>query len=398
MTTPAAAGGLSSVAELPERVLHDCRGQTLARLPSGGSPATCWLVSTSRGMRVVKHHHHVEGTVDGHDLASFLRKPEQLRLIAHQRPALAPYVVPVCDVWAGPDWAAFSMPVVQGAGLGSLQHRPSLFTPAWTALLSVLRRTGWDEPVAPAPPSHVVDVHVNRVRRREWILRKHLPSGLLDGAVLVNGKLCPPLAVLLDQLAERSEILRPTGLYFPVHGDLNLGNIRVSSVGPTLLDPRGTLDPLDPVYDLAKALFSLTTFEALMAGGLESVCASDGTSVSVALRPGAASSAGSVAGYWTALEASGLARSLDVQDPGWRARLVVAHAVHHLAEAACRLSDPTAGRGRGPAAGPTRIRAAEGLLALGLWLGCRAVEVVDGQRDAHDHISDLAAMLRSGRS
>jgi hypothetical protein len=128
-----------------------------------------------------------------------------------------------------------------------------------------------------------------------------------------------------------------------VHGDLNLRNIVVPDepsddpshgTGFSLLDPRGTLDRWNPVYDLAKVLFTLTLFDDLMDGGALVDQRSAGE-FTVALRVPRHRA-------WLALLLSDLDRML--AEAGVRGelavpQLLVAHATHVLAESACRISD-----------------------------------------------------------
>jgi hypothetical protein len=193
--------------------------------------------------------------------------------------------------------------------------------------------------------------------------------------VVVNGRRCPALAGTLEQLAGRAAEFAPSELSFPVHGDLNLGNVLLrhhpggALTGFTVLDPRGTTDDWDPVYDVAKCLFSLTSFEAALAGGF-SVQRFGGTPVRyrVALRRPWPGHQAAAARFSDVLDRVPFFAELHRTDPQWRTRLVVAHAVHHLAEAACRLSDRTP-RDLGPVAGwAACIELARGLLLTGLLL------------------------------
>ncbi|MEV4020788.1 phosphotransferase [Nonomuraea angiospora] len=161
------------------------------------------------------------------------------------------------------------------------------------------------------------------------------------------------------------DLLQPRFLCFPVHGDLNLGNILVNTDGFTVIDPRGTLDYWDPIYDLGKSLFSLTVFDDVMESGLEvtrrirsgvpefDVRLLEDRTVDVAL----------AMEFLTMLEDLPFLSRRHRYDPFWRERLLLVHAVHCLAEAACRISDDSP-RAFGPHAGISARR----LLAKGLHL------------------------------
>jgi hypothetical protein len=109
-----------------------------------------------------------------------------------------------------------------------------------------------------------------------------------------------------------------------------------------VLDPRGTLRFWDPVYDFAKALFSLTAFEPGLASGFavsRRAGTGDRPSYRVALRGDHRGHLAAAVRFLPFLDRLPFAAELDRVDPGWRRRLFYTHAVHCLAEAACRLSD-----------------------------------------------------------
>ncbi len=233
----------------------------------------------------------------------------------------------------------------------------------------VLTEQGYAVDRRPAPADHFHTAHLDRLRRRLPLLRRHLDPGLFGGQVIVNGRRCHGLPRLLNRLASDDRLpaaLRPGRLSFPVHGDLNLGNLLVAGGDFVVLDPRGTLLPWDPVYDLAKSLFSLSVFEQALARGFtvrRSAAAGDTPSFEVALRDGRAGYLAAALAFVPFLERLPFAAELDRDDPAWRRRLLVTHAVHCLAEAACRLSD------RKPRAyGQVRGWDACRLLATGLYL------------------------------
>jgi len=344
-------------------------------LRGGGSPAGLWLTETGSGERlVVKVLRGRDGTVDGHDLATFRLKPRQIRAVHRRLPGLSPGYVRVVGDWSGPGWAAFAMPHHSGRPVTAALDRADADLPAFFGRLDgifrVLTEHGYAADRRPAPADHFRAEHLDRLRRRLPLVRRHLdPALFADDRVVVNGRGCRSLPRLLDALDADERLaaaLRPGRLSFPVHGDLNLGNLLVVEDGFVVLDPRGTLRPWDPVYDLAKSLFSLTVFEQALAWGF-TVRRGTGPagvpSYEVALRGGHASYPAAAVRYLPFLERLPFAAELDRDDPGWRRRLLVTHAVHCLAEAACRLSD------RKPRAyGAVRGWAACRLLATGLCL------------------------------
>jgi len=362
---------------VPAPVLQALRVRAARPLGSGGgggSPARLWLVQRASGERlVVKVLHGRDGTVDGHDLATFERKPRQIRAVHARLPGLSPSYVRVAGAWRGPGWAAYAMPHHTGGPVTAPLDRTDPDLPAFFATLrrvfTPLTEQGYATDRRPSPPDHFRRVNLDRIRRRLPLLRRHLDPRLFGDRLAVNGRPCRGLPRLLDALGADDRLLaalRPGRLSFPVHGDLNLGNVLVGDGGFVVLDPRGTLEPWDPVYDLAKALFSLTVFEQALACGftVRLRAVRDGTPCWDVALPGARRSYPTAAlGFVPFIEALPFAAELDRDDPDWRQRLLVTHAVHCVAEAACRLSD------RKPRAyGEVRGWAACRLLATGLCL------------------------------
>jgi hypothetical protein len=319
---------------------------------NGGSSATVWQVRTEQGAKlVVKTLAERADLVDGHDLDTFARKPRQIAAVHRELPELSPYYATVIGRWQEPGWVAYAMPYYDGrvVTLPLDGPRPDVggFLRDIGAVMRVLTETGYARRSWPAMPDHFVTTHLDRVWRRLPMLRRHLPAELLaDQPIVINGRRCRSLPRLLAKMADDDALLatlRPGRLAFPVHGDLNLGNLllRQGFAEPefTVLDPRGVLTPWDPVYDFAKSLFSLTIFERAITGGLL---------ISRLTRSGAyrVSFADDRHGYLAAAERFvpvlgnlPYFRHLDQVDPNWRIRLRFAHACHCLAESACRLSD-----------------------------------------------------------
>lgn len=381
--TEASAAAADHPLPAPVRAALGVRSAT--PLGGGGSPARLWLTDRAAGgPLVVKELTADDGTVDGHDLATFELKPRQIRAVHEQLPRLSPYYVEVVGEWRGPGWAAYAMPRYAGGSVmaplgGDAPDVPGFFG-TLERVFRVLTDRGYAVHELPAPPDHFRVTHLDRLRRRLPLLRRFLEPELLGAEpVVVNGRSVRTLPRLIEALDADEPLLaalQPGRLAFPVHGDLNLGNLLVAP-GPggpdrpgggfVVLDPRGVLDAWDPVYDFAKALFSLTVFERALAVGF-TIDGDAARGYRVASREPAPGFAAAAAGFLPFLDRLPYARRLDAVDPGWRRRLLVVHAVHCLAEAACRLSDrkPRAyGQLHGPAA---CLLLARGLYLMGLLL------------------------------
>ena len=348
-TTPIRAHGLRR--EPFEWLFSEFGAHDPTPLTGGGSPALVWRARSAAGEPVViKFLDAAAGLVDGHDLPTFRRKPRQIAQVHARAPGMSPHYVQVIGEWHGQGMAAYAMPHYRGEPASNALNGGAADVPGFLARLSGILRTLTDEGYSaaewPGDTAYFRRHYLDRVRRRMPLLRSHLDPGLLEGGgVWVNGRLRPSVAQLLTRLSGDHDLvarIAPARLHFPVHGDFNLGNLLVRADGFTVLDPRGTLSPWDCVYDLAKIMFSLTVFEAAMAGGFEIVRISGADGLPgyrCELRHPRPAALAAASALPAVLDGLPFFRHLDHVDPGWRQRLAFAHALHCLAEAACRLSD-----------------------------------------------------------
>ena len=298
------------------------------------------------------------GVVDGHDLASFTGKIAQIERIRERAPVLAARCVPVLNRLEGDGWAAYTMPWYEsvdvaaslrddagGAGLAAFHEQ-------YEAILDDLFVGGYGAASAPAPRDHLASVNVGRFLRRVAMLEHALPADLVSrDELVVNGMPCRFARLLLERLAggdgPEIEHIAPPALMFCAHGDANTRNLLVGpavdgAVDFKVIDPRGSCDAWDPVYDLAKALFSLSVWgPALRLGFTVRRDRLREDSFEVGFRGGTyAGYRAAIAGFPAFLRGhDGLAELLD-GDEHWGQRLLLTHDMHVLAEAPCRLSDP----------------------------------------------------------
>jgi hypothetical protein len=394
------------LAEVPGRVRSDLGLRAAGRLCGGGTSARVLLCEDGDGGRVVvKVLRAGAGSVDGHDLGSFLRKPQQIARAHRDLPGLSPYYVQLTGSWHGPGWAAYAMPWIEGvpptALLAAGNASSGEFARTVRSVFEVLGAHGYAASQIPAPAGHGQAAYPGRVRRRLPLLARHLDTALTGTRMLrVNGRTIAPIGELLTRAEQPGvlAVLQPTALWYPVHGDLNLGNLLIrpgrAGSGPTftLLDPRGIASHWDPVYDAAKALFSLTPFDAAMAGGF-AIDREGGQEYAVRLRQPSPALVGAAAEFPGVLASTGFFRALDRSDPAWRCRLLYAHAFHVLAESACRLSDQTHRQLPGGASGQeARCEIATGLYLFGLLL---LDSLLSGAPDPESHLhADLAGITR----
>ena len=350
-------------------------------LTGGGSPALVWRALSATGEPIViKFLDSAAGLVDGHDLGTFRLKPRQIAQVHTSAPGISPRYVRVIGEWHGPGMAAYAMPHHRGEPVSNALNGQAADVPGFLGTLRTILREltdyGYSVTEWPGDVAYFRQHYLHRVRRRLPLLRSHLDRDVLDGAgAWVNGRRRPSVTELLSRLASDHDLvsrIAPARLHFPLHGDLNLGNLLVHAGGYTVVDPRGTLSPWDCVYDVAKVMFSLTVFEPAMAGGfeIERRTAADGVpAYRLQLRHPRPKALAAASALPDVLGCLPFFRHLDQVDPGWRERLEFAHALHCLAEAACRLSDrkPLNLPG-GPRGWAACLELANGLLLTGLCL------------------------------
>lgn len=350
----------SEVERIEESVLADLIGrmgaEAVEELTEGGSPARLVRVQIPDGTaQVVKLLVDLPGAVDGHDLDSFHVKIRQIEKIRRELPDLHEVYTGLTNEYYGPEWAAYTMPFYPNSDIADplrQGEQPSRrYEPGLRNILGDLIGRGYLRERTEAAPGQIADVHGDRLTRRFWLLQKYLPSELTDAErIVVNGVECRNPLHLAQRIIDDPALtagVDPSHLYYPVHGDLNTRNILVTDEqrlargdgGYRIIDPRGTLEPWDPAYDLSKILFSFTVWDAGLRKGFAMASSpADGWTVAI--------QGGNYPEYLTA--AHGLLPllrtmpefgELTEHDRGWESRYLLGHAFHLLGEAACRLSD-----------------------------------------------------------
>jgi Phosphotransferase enzyme family len=318
-----------------------------------------------------------DGRIDEHDLAAFAAKPAQIRQLRALAPQLSPGYVPIVDELSGVNYAAHVLPYVAGDDLlGAARRAPGAGRSAReiAALLVRLTTTGYAAHPAASSGDGAALAAMARVRQRLSLIAPLIPAAAIGGpGCRVNGLPCQSLLRLFDEIAASAGIraaLAPDLLSIPVHGDLNTRNVLVGSGsgGPrfALLDPRGTLDPVDVVDDLARLVLSVSLWDSLLRNPAS--VTRDGRSdrdvrVTVPVYPGYADLLTRLPAVFGGTQplADLLARS-----GAWRARLAFGHAVAAIDEAACRVS---AARSRGvPGRDPRVLQTVQAFFFTGLLL------------------------------
>jgi Phosphotransferase enzyme family len=390
--------GEGSVDAFPSLLLRELRAESIRPLEPGTSPARVWRVATPSGVLAVKVLRRGAGIIDGHDIRSFLKKPAQLRRIHRELPGLSSFYVEVVGVWDHTTWAAYAMPFVEGAAAVSPASPPEQARDRLNHVFGVLTEHGYARTRRDRSDDHVRD-HVAKIRRRMWVLARRLPRDLLDGPrLVVNGRSCRPLGPLLQAVETDPSLLRkllPRLVSYPVHGDLQLGDVLASPGQPesfTVIDPRGTQSYRDPIDDFAKALFSMTVFDRALASGIRIWRTPrrprrPASYVVRAVDPYTRYAALSTA-FVEMLGSLPFGEELNRVDPHWQLRLAFFHAFHTLEEASWRLS-PRAPRAIGAAARDP-LTLATGFCALGLRL---LEQAIAGAAGSTTQLPDVATGL-----
>jgi hypothetical protein len=361
------------------------------RLDSGGSDSVCLLVTDSGGARyVLKYLESGADRVDGHGVRTFRAKHHQQQHLTRIAPGVAARYLPVLHAEHQRGWSALLLPYSPHPTVAELGRTlpPEDFVRLLNAIIGALVDEGYALGGHPSDPALWHGTYLGRLTRRWWILRSHLPDDLQQDAVVINGRRVATMRHL-HQIAGAPEIaglFAGSRLSYPVHGDLNLRNMLAapgSSDTPVfhLIDPRGTDQPWDILYDLAKILFTLTLFDDAMRTGFTIASTAPGEyTVGLAgpsgLRHTLPAFTATLPSLWARLEAAGLG------DGPWPARLLLAHATHVLAESACRLSDRAAPL-------PTRLNRAVGLHLSGLLLLDDLLHRLPGGEPLDDHLAIL---------
>lgn len=344
------AGGWTDEAALA--AVTDTLGLGVAyEILDGGSPARVYRATTSAGEDLaVKVLVPAPGAVDGHDLVSFRRKLGQIELLRTLAPRLAAHYLPIVHVVDGDGWSACTTPFYDSADLAApLRESPQgtrEFFDRYTALVRTLVLDGYAVRSHPTPAGYVAETVVGRFLRRLPVLRAALPADLMTAERLtVNGVPCEAPHLVLERLAGRLARMAPARLMAPAHGDANTRNVLLSArpgaaaADFRLIDPRGSTEPWDPVYDLAKTLFSLSVWDPALRLGF-SVRRSRRYGYRVGFRqPAFPGYRAAIHRFLPHLESCESLSGLFRDDPGWLQRLLLTHDLHVLAEAPCRLSD-----------------------------------------------------------
>lgn len=375
--------------------------QVGAEVHEGGSPARVYQAVHDSGPLALKVITVRPGVVDSHDLAAFRGKVTQLDRIRALAPGLASRYLPVLHYLSGPGWAAYTTPWYESSDLAAPLRRradPGGFYTRHAGVAAELY-AGYAAASVRAPVDHLARVNLIRFARRYPFLAAALPPGLAAAnPIIVNGVRCrPPLAVLAELAGSlRLARLTPPRLRFCAHGDANTQNLRIGRRGDfRLIDPRGSTEHWDPVFDLARTLVSLTVRDPALRLGF---AIEGGPAYRVRFRrptwPGYRAAAHGFAEHAYRVDT---VAGLLAGDLAWRERLMLIHDLHVLAEAPARLADHKPRTdSRGVPSSPASLALGHFLLGT-LLLNDLADQLAGGEVDPDRHLALVTGGPPAGR-
>lgn len=340
-----------SDAEALDAVCKALKLEVVEEILDGGSSARVYLAREADGQYLaVKTLLALEGVVDGHDLGSFLQKLTQIEQIKAQAHALGDHYLPILHSFTGENWAAYTTRYYPSHDQAAPLREPggeAAFFEKYGAVVEELFVRGYGSQWSDAPVDFIDRVVIGRFLRRLPVLARALPDAVAADPIIINGRLCTAPGRLLPKLLEQSrqnlQAMSPARLGFCAHGDANTRNILMGKgTDFRLIDPRGSTDYWDPVYDLAKTLFCLTVWDPSFRLGFAIKRTGDAAlphyevGFRQAIYPGYLAAIRGLIPYLASLPNL---TAMFANDPGWQARLLLTHDMHVLAEAPCRLSD-----------------------------------------------------------
>lgn len=338
-----------SEVEALERVCDKLKFGVIDEILDGGSAARVWLANDGAGERyAVKIVVATPGVVDGHDIDTFRLKLTQIDHIRSKAPKLGNCYLPVAHDVQGANWACQITPYFESTDQAAPLREPGgegVFFCNYAHFVNYLLVHGYGVETTAPPPDYLERIVIGRFLRRIPMLEHALPEALAANSMVVNGNFCIAPKILLPRLLRQSRHpdMSPVRLGLCAHGDANTRNVLCGRDKVfRLIDPRGSTDYWDPVYDLAKSLFCLTVWDPALRLGFDIRFSVRGETPDYTVtfqRP-------LYAGYKRVIEEffPFLARQTGVQevmqgDACWQNRLLLTHDLHVLAEAPCRLSD-----------------------------------------------------------
>ncbi len=358
--------------EVLELVCERLKFEVIEEILEGGSAARVWLANDSAGDRfAVKIVVATPGVVDGHDIDSFRLKVTQIDSIRTKAPKLGETYLPILYNVEGENWACQITPYFESTDQAAPLRQPGgedVFFRNYARFVDDLLVKGYGVETAAPPPDYLERIVIGRFLRRIPMLESAFPEALAADNMVINGHFCIAPKILLPHLLRQTAHpdMSPVRLGLCAHGDANTRNVLCGiETEFRLIDPRGSTEFWDPVYDLAKSLFCLTVWDPALRLGFNICSSARGETPDYAVsfqRP-------LYAGYKRAIEEflPFLAQQAGVQemmqgDACWKSRLLLTHDLHVLAEAPCRLSD------RKPKFGADGALSTPEDLALGFYL------------------------------
>ena len=309
----------------------------------GSSAAYLFVVQDKHGARKVRKIAIRDG-VEGNGIAKVASEIRYYKHIARHKPALARLYPTLLDSRVNRAFSSETIEYLDGpnyyAALRSGNLPFATCRRAFERFVDSLCKCALDD-VVPATDSENA---LNTLYLERSLLRLHSIDRILkrDDTVHINGKEFVAPHIILSELLQddrlRSFIL-PRLECFCFHGDLTFLNtvFLKESQEIRLIDPRGSTDAWDPLYDFAKLKFTLTGFgEFVLSEEPMVVETEDGYIVDFDRVPPSARLL--ERSFLDTLERNALFREKIIRhEPYWWHRIALAEATHYLADIPFRL-------------------------------------------------------------
>ena len=291
-------------------------------------------------------------TTDGSGLNNGRRKiireaKQIISLKKHYPEQLGPILPDVLNSWQSNWYGAIELPFYEGQSFANYLRTHTTketleqLTPIVTATIKAYKLS-----YARSTSNTFLDEKlIARARFRIRYTKRGddiLQNMLLLKKIVINGVAYENPAQIIEKITRDQTVidsLKSRYLSDCVHGDLNLANVFLTPYGLRFIDLRGSRQKWDMFYDLAKMIFT-AGYDRICHFEFEPQLEADGS-----YTLSYADANNDVHNKWETVESSLETiythtpefKQIIENEPNWRLKLRFMHAVHYIADAACRV-------------------------------------------------------------